>query len=235
MNTSLAIRKQASGKRKRWVQTMKHLLDNDPRILVIEDDKQNLWEGAKKTLQSYQKWHNHVLVLQDDILLSAAFIRAVEAILELLPDKLITFFSNRDEILQARAEGKLWALLNRLLMAQAYVMPTPMIEDFLLFAEKHIKPEIYFDDNRITVWMLKNNIKAWATAPSLVQHLCWDSTTLRGGYKEGHRFDPKQRMASWFLGFERSGLEVDWTKGLDKPIKDRSEGDWAGVCQYYIE
>ncbi len=120
----------------------------------------------------------------------------------------ITLFSNREELLYAKAEKKHWVVLNRLPMAQAYIMPVPMVEDFLLFAKQHIKPEIYFDNNRLSLWALKRNIKIWATAPSLVEHIGWSETTLRGGYKEGHRFSPEQRMSRWFIGLAMSLLWV---------------------------
>jgi len=220
--------------RERWTSFLVQMLD-DYRVHVTYDRSGDLWESAKLVLTSYPKEASHVMVIQDDCLPCKDLIQTVEKLIEFLPDNLITLFSNRDEVLQARAEGKSWALLNRLLMAQSYIIPKSMIEDFIPFAEKHIKPEIYYDDNRLTLWALKNNIKIWTTAPSLVNHQGAFETTIRGGYKKGHNFFDKSRLASWYIGFEESGLNIDWTKGLDKPITDRSEGDWAGVCQYYIE
>ena len=234
MNTQLAIRIQASGKRKRWVKTMLGMLENDPRIVVVEDEKHDLWESAKKTLEAHKPYHKWMLVLQDDVLPCRDLIATAERLIELLPDKPITLFSNKDIILHAKAQGKHWCLLSKWLMGQCYLVPTPIIEDFLAWADRHIKPEIYFDDSRWGMYCHYKQIPVYATVPSLAQHLFWDSTTLRGGYRTGHTFDPKQRMAKDFIGFEQSGMNIDWEKDLEKPVKDTEKiiGDWT---QYYIE
>ncbi|HEX2910409.1 MAG TPA: hypothetical protein VH186_06340 [Chloroflexia bacterium] len=229
---NLAINIQHTPRRDRWTKALVSLIE-DSRVTVVTDETNNLWNGAQQTLTTYTKAHTHMLVLQDDILPCKDLIKTAEQLIELLPDKFITLFSNKNIILQARAEYKSWALVNKFLMAQAYIMPIPMIEDFLPWATTHIKPQIYFDDDRLGMYLYYHNLKAYATSPSLVEHLGWNQSTL-SGYKPEHRFLPELRMAKYFIGFEQSGLSVDWTKGLADPVPDTEQiiGDWS---HFYLE
>jgi hypothetical protein len=63
----LAIRITATQKRLKWATIVKEML-NDPRTLIHLDTSGDLWIGTKTTLQSYNRQHTHMLVLQDDIL-----------------------------------------------------------------------------------------------------------------------------------------------------------------------
>jgi hypothetical protein len=220
----LAVRIQHTPSRKRWCGVLKRLL-NHRYTQVITDDKGNLWEGAKKTMGSFGPKDTHILILQDDILPCEDFVQTVERIIELLPNECVTFFSNSDRILEAQKKGINWVTLKTFLMAQAYVMPTAMMTDFLNWTEAHVKPEIYFDDDRMAMYFFYHNKKVWATAPSLVEHIGWNGSTLTG-YKPGHVFEPRLRMAKWFIGMENSGLEVNWANGLDRPVED-NEGNWG--------
>ena len=230
---NLAVRIQATEQRKRWVDTLVvHLLNQEPHnsdIQVVVDKSHDLWSGAKATLQSYtQGFHTHVLLLQDDVLPCRDLIKTAEHLIELLPHEPITLFSNHSAITKAREAGKHWALLKKWLMAQAYIMPVEIIEDFIPWAERHIKPEIYFDDNRWAMYFDYHNRGVYATAPSLVEHLGWNSTTLNGGYDPGHTFSAESRMAKWFIGFEHSGLEIDWGNPHNYfEAQKTSNGDWA--------
>ncbi len=225
----LAINIQATVERKNWIKVMQGIL-NDKRAVPVFDTKHDLWEGAKATLKNYKKGTTHMLVLQDDVLPCQDFIKTAERIIEILPDDPITLFSNRREILEAKAKGYNWFRLKKFLMAQAYIMPVPIIEDFLIWAEKHIKPEIYFDDNRWAMYLYYHDKLTWATAPSLVEHLGWNQTTLTG-YNAGHSFEPRLRMATWYIGFENSGLMYDWSRldAIDDP--DKILGDFAGYSK----
>lgn len=230
MKINLAIRIQSAGKRPQWVNQMKGMLDCDPRLKVIINFE-SLWDSAKETLESYGPEDTHMLVLQDDILPCRHFLYAVEDIIKLLPDKPITFFSNSDRITDAVNLGVNWVTLRTWRMAQAYVVPVQMIKDFLLWEAKHIKPEIFFDDDRWAMFLFYMGIKTYATAPSLVEHMGWNETTLRG-YKYGE-FRPDLRMAKSYIGFENSALDIDWKKGLDKPIED-TDGTYNEFSHLYI-
>ena len=225
----LAIRIQATNKRQRWVDTLLYLL-NDRRAKAIFDNRLQLWNGAKTTLLSYNKTHTHMLVLQDDVLPCKDFIKTVEKIIEILPDQPITLFSNKEAILEAKNRGINWVKLRKWLMAQTYIMPISIIEDFLIWEARHIKPEIYYDDNRWAMYFFYHKKRVWATAPSLVEHLGWNNTSLRN-YTPSFIFEPRNRMAKWFIGFENSGLSIDWSK---LEAYEDLDGQNSDFCHYYI-
>jgi len=226
----LAINIQATHKRDFWIKTLLFML-NDKRAKPCFDTTDSLWGGAKQTLQSYTPSTTHLLVLQDDILPCKDLIPTVERLIEILPDEPITLFSNKNSILEARNLGLNWVALRKFLMAQAYIMPIPIIEDFLPWVEKHVKPEIYFDDNRWAMYFFYHKLLVRATVPSLVEHLGWGETTLRQ-VTPSYVFDFKNRMAKWFIGVENSGLDINW-ENTDSFLDD--DGSNSDFCQYLIE
>jgi hypothetical protein len=121
-------------------------------------------------------------------------------------------------------------------MAQAYSAPVAVIDDFIEWADRHIKPDIYFDDDRWAMYCFYHERRVWATAPSLVEHIGWNETTLGGGYKPDFRFDLRKkastRMADWFVGFENSPESIEW-----KNIKaiDDNEGTYGEFIHNYIK
>ncbi len=178
-------------------------------IKIIEDSEHNLWDCAKRALSSHESEDTHLLIMQDDILPCRDFIATALKLITLRPESPITLFSNKETIMEAKRLNLHWVELKRFLMAQCYIMPVPMIKDFLTWEAQHVDPKIYFDDNRLGMYFFYNNISTFATAPSLVEHIGWNETTLTG-YNPGHDFEPRLRMAKWFIGFENSGYGVHW-------------------------
>ena len=231
---NLAVRIQHNPQRERWTKTLKNILadDSSREIRVITDTQNDLWNSAKITLQSYDAGDTHMMVLQDDVMPCKDLISTAERLIEIMPDETITLFSVQECILEAMNTNTHWVKKKIWRMAQCYIMPVPVIDDFLGYAERHIKPEIYFDDDRLAMYHLAKNKLVWATAPSLVEHLGWNATTLTG-YKDGFKFRPEKRMARWFIGFENSGLSIDWEKTRDKAVFE-NDGDWGQFCHLYI-
>jgi hypothetical protein len=231
----LAINIQHVPGRERWAETMRYMLA-DRRVTIQTDDKRDLWEGCKKVLTNRPKGTTHVLVLQDDILPCRDFISTVERIINLLPGEVITYFSTRQTIGHPLNLGLHYLKLKTWRMAQAYSAPVEVIDDFIAWADRHIKPEIYFDDDRWAMYCFYNNRWVWATAPSLVEHLGWNQTTLGGGYKPQFRLDLRkkasQRMAEAFVGYENSPKDIEW-ENL-KAIED-NEGTYAEFIHNYIK
>ena len=227
----LAVRIQSGGNRDRWVKAMFHMLGNDRRIESVASETPGLWESAKATLSSYHEGDTHMLVMQDDILPCADLIKTADALIEILPSNPITLFSNKETILRARQEHKNYVTLRRWLMAQAYIVPIPTIEDFLSWAERHIKPNINYDDNRWAMYLFYHGILTYATAPSLVEHIGWNDTTLRY-YAPNTDWQPRLRMAKWFIGFEKHALAIDWSK--TDAVAD-NDGGMSEFAHYYID
>lgn len=226
---NLAIRIQNTPKRQRWANSLRMWLCRPRQVQIITDTENDLWGSAVHTLTSYGPEYTHVMVLQDDVLPCRDLAKTAERLIELYPKEPITLFSNKPSILDARTRGLNFVLLKKFLMAQAYIMPVSIIEDFIPWATKHIDPKIYFDDNRWAMYLFYHGIKTRATAPSLVEHIGWNDTTIT--YNPGHNFEPRLRMAAWFIGFENSGLDVDWSKS--EAFEDTA-GNMADFSHYYI-
>ncbi len=235
-NLQLAVRIQHVPERKRWADYLHQMLSESEtyplQIKTVEDDKHELWSGAKKTLQSFGPRDTHVLVLQDDVLPCRDLIPAAEKIMELLPNSPVTMFSPGDWQAVAKIKNLNWATLKVWRMAQCYLVPVGLIKDFLEWSEKHINPKIYFDDDRWAMYLFANEILTYATNPSLVEHLGWNQSTLTG-YQPGHVFETRNRIAKNFIGFENSALDIDWSKDLDKPLEIR-DGTWSEFVQNYL-
>lgn len=229
----LAVRIQHIPKRERWAKYLAQMLNENRqpqnKLEIITDEKYDLWTGAKKTLQSYKPGDTHLLVLQDDILPCKDLIFAAEQIVELLPNNHISLFSIGDWQTNPNVR---WANLKTWRMAQCYIAPVTMIEDFIKWADRHIKPEIYFDDDRWAMYLFANSILTYASNPSLVEHLGWNQSTLTG-YQPGTIFEPRIRMAKNFIGFEKSAMDIDWSQGIDKPLLI-NEGTWSEFDHNYL-
>ena len=224
---NLAVRIQHNqGKRDRWANLLFRVLM--PEIDPLADDVKvlggdTLWQSCINVLSSYEKKHTHVLVLQDDVLPCVDFIPAVKRIIEAYPDRAITYFSTREAIDEAIVKNLNYVEQKYFFMAQCYSMPVAMIKDFLQFNYLSVKDSVKMDDERIGTYLFMRGLKAIATAPSLVEHLGWNGTTLDYKYKKS-TFDPRLRMARQYIGFEQSALNIDWS------IKDTiidNEGDYS--------
>jgi len=209
MKLSIRIQHKAN-RREEWLKTLLHLL-NDKRAKVITDRSHSLYGSWKETVKSYSRRSTHILVLQDDVLPCRDFIPAVERIIEVLPDEPITLFSNSQSIEEALRVRVSWVKLRTWFMAQAYILPVPLLDDMYSWIEKNIKPSVYMDDNRMATYMFYKGRYVYATAPSLVEHLGWNSTTLTG-YQPGYAYRRDLRMANSFIGIEESPLTVDWSR-----------------------
>jgi hypothetical protein len=154
---------------------------------------------------------SHLLVLQDDILPCKDFIKTVKKTIELLPNEVISYFTAYDTS-KPLSVGKHWSTIDRLYGLCAYVIPVFLIDQYLEF-DKKIKDRIFADDVRLSMFLQSIDRKAYLTAPSLVEHICWDRTSQRDNrvpLDNAINF----RIARNYIGFEESGLEIDWTKGL---------------------
>jgi len=228
---NIAINIQHSPKRPRLLSYLLASLNHEPYKIIT--DTTSTWSGCRRCLTERPANATHILVLQDDVIVCPDFFETVNKIVNLLPDQPITFFC-RDEIInEAKAQGLSWVKLKTWFMAQAYVLPVALADEFVGFSDKYIKPDVNADDQRLAMFFMKTNRLVYATAPSLVEHIGWQGTTIRDRTSEKY-FDVSRRVAKWFIGYEESGLQVDWLKGLDNcPIA--TFGDWSMFCDNYVE
>jgi len=200
-------------KRKRYLKLLTSFLDLDEvDEFHIVKDQVNSASGMRKAFQSVKNPSiTHLLVLQDDILPCRDLLKTSKQLIKLLPDQVISLFSVYDTD-KPLSIGKHWAVIDRLYGLCAYILPVDLVKYYLDF-EKNIKERIFADDVRLSMMLAYLGKNVYLTAPSLVEHICWDRT-MQTSDRVAVENAVKFRIARNYIGFENSGLEIDWTKGL---------------------
>jgi hypothetical protein len=197
------------------------------------DRSGNTWQGQKNALKvGLLKGSDHILIMQDDILPCADFLLAVNKIVQLFPDSPITYFSPREVVSKSLKLKKTFCQIKHFQYAQAYTMPRWMVLDYLKFQERHVRPDLMADDTRMAIYFFAKKINIIATAPSLVQHLCWDSSTTTKEKGNIPNFKMHMRTTSSFIGLEKSALDIDWT--IPQKMLSDSEGDIDMFRRYIL-
>jgi hypothetical protein len=182
---------------------------------VKDGSRDGVWPTARRAWIDHRRFEStHHLVIQDDITICKDFLASVNAALSVKSDVPVSFFDLSRGITDAEAKGLHWATRKSISMAQAIAIPTPMIDPAIAWIDKHVKPETEGDDERLSIYFLSHGITVWYTVPSLVEH------TDNGQSLLGHPDKlptGKRRIAASFIGTNRSGLDIDWTIGSDKP------------------
>jgi len=198
---------------------------------VFTDDSGSSWGGLKGLIESVDSDPTHVLVIQDDVIVCKYFLQTVEKIVELHPKQTISFFSPYQEVEKAIRRRQSFIQVGVFYYAQAYVMPTDKIRDFYEFSVKHISQKITQDDRRLAMYHLYHQDPVWVTAPSLVEHLAWDTTTTSSEKGQLPKLKQEARTARRFIGLENSGLDIDWSK---PPQISAMPGDFQMQFRKYI-
>jgi len=230
MNLAIRIlhyRKDGRPDRTRWVEVMKDML-NDSRVKVFTDASGTPYTGLSNVYSDIAKDNpTHVLILHHDVLPCFDFIPAVEGLLGLRRDEPMTFYTNSKATDLALKEGVHWLKLKIWYYSQAYAMSFPLMKDMISWINANVnQDDRNSDDERMAMYFYFHNRFVYATVPSLVEHIGWNSTTVDYDRPMKNYLDNKEhRMARKFIGIDQSPLTIDWSKGLESPIID--EADWA--------
>lgn len=200
--------------RRKWVQAMVAQLrieNPDIPLRVIEDSQcEGCWPTHRRALQAANDASHH-LVLQDDLGLCRDFIGSVKEVIRARPRNLIALYTNANAVFRARARGESWVEKSGV-CGPAMVWPKDWISEFLEWQDAHIDRNFAWDTVRVSMWLIKTSKKAFATVPSLTQHLgCGFSTLGLNG---------RSKVAAWYIGANKSALGIDWSQGLRSPQKD---------------
>lgn len=215
IDLSIAIQHTPSrADRRKWVQAMLDQLrveNPDIPIALIEDTRQEgCWPTYRRALET-ANGVSHLLVLQDDIGLCRDFIRSVEEVIRARPDSLISLYANADPVFAARDRGESWIEKSEV-CGPSVIWPKHLIAEFLQWQDRHIACDFEFDTVRVSMWLIKTSKRAFATVPSLTQHLGYESSILG--------LNSPTKVATWYIGEDRSALGIDWSQGLLSPVKD---------------
>lgn len=200
--------------RRMWVQAMtEQLRSENPNIpvTVVEDTRlEGCWPTYRRALEAAGNVSHH-LVLQDDLALCRDFIGAVEEVIRARPNHLISLYTNAESVYTARARGEAW-VEKAGASGPSVIWPGELIGEFLQWQDKHINRNFEWDTVRVSMWLIKTSKRAFATVPSLTQHLGSESSLL--GLNGSHK------VAAWFIGEQQSALGIDWSQGLASPPKE---------------
>lgn len=214
---SIAIQHTPSrADRRKWSQAMiEQLRSEDPsvQIVLIEDAQlEGCWPTYRRALEAAGDASHH-LVLQDDLGLCKDFIRSVTEVISARPNNLIALYTNSVCVFTARERGESWVEKVGA-SGPSVIWPKELIAEFLQWQDRHINRDFEFDTVRISMWLIKTSRRAFATVPSLTQHLGCESSTLG--------LNSPTKVAAWYLGEDRSALDIDWSQGLLSPAIDNT-------------
>jgi hypothetical protein len=200
--------------RRKWVQAMiEQLRSENPNIpiTVIEDtQREGCWPTHRRALEA-ARGASHHLVVQDDIGLCRDFLPSVEEVIRAKPDNLISLYTNAEAVFTARERGESWVEKSGV-SGPSVIWPTDLIGEFLQWQDVHINHNFPWDDVRVSMWIIKTSRQAFATVPSLTQHLGYESSALG--------LNDPSKVAAWYIGDNQSGLSIDWSLGLTLPAKE---------------
>lgn len=215
MTLSIAIQHiPGRADRRKWVQAMiRQLRDENPNvpIAVMEDTQlEGCWPTYRRALEAAGDASHH-LVLQDDVGLCRDFLPSVEEVIRARPDNLVSLYTNTGAVSTARDRGESWIERSGV-SGQSVIWPTGLIGEFLQWQAVHIDHDFPWDDVRVSMWIIKTSKRAFATVPSLTQHLGCGSSSLG--------LNDPSKVAAWYVGGDRSALGIDWSQGLSSPVED---------------
>ena len=217
IDLSIAIQHTPSREdRRKWAQAMiEQLRSEDPSVpvAVIEDTQlEGCWPTYRRALEAAGEASHH-LILQDDLALCRDFIRSVKEVIRVRPNNLLALYTNASAVSRARERGESW--VEKLgVSGPSVIWPRELICEFLQWQDRHIDQDFLFDTVRVSMWLIKTSKRAFATVPSLTEHLGCESSTMG--------LNNPSKVATWFIGEDRSALDIDWSLGVSSPVTDGS-------------
>ncbi|HWO00090.1 MAG TPA: hypothetical protein VNS63_12570 [Blastocatellia bacterium] len=200
--------------RRKWVQAMIQQLRSEdasvPIALIQDAQLEGCWPTYRRALEAAGDASHH-LVLQDDLGLCRDFIQSVKEVIRARPTNLIALYSNAGSVFTARDRGESW-VEKAGACGPSVIWPRELIAEFLQWQDIHIDRSFAFDTVRVSMWLIKTSKKAFTTVPSLTQHLGSESSTLG--------LNSPTKVATWYVGEDRSALGIDWSQGLLSPPQD---------------
>lgn len=167
-----------------------------PGLLVTidpEPDAPGCWACARLAWQRLlDTGASHLLLLQDDVGFCADLPGAALAVARARPESPIALYTHRDAVRRAAAAGLRWAELAGFVHGVAVLAPASLIAAFLSWESTAADPGYWagHDDARFSDFLTAHRIRAYATVPSLVDHLGDGERTpslLSHGWTEEHR------------------------------------------------
>jgi len=203
--------------RRKWAEAMLEQLrteDSKIPIAVIEDNQlEGCWPTYRRALEAAGDASHH-LILQDDLELCRDFIGSVKQVIRARPNNLIALYTNSKAVSTARARGESWIEKSGV-SGPSVIWPVHLIGEFLEWQDIHVDPAFQWDTVRVSMWLIKTCKRAFATVPSLTEHLGYMSSTMG--------LNTPLKIATWYIGADQSALGIDWSMGITSPAKDTTD------------
>ncbi len=176
------------------------------------------WRCYLACLAALERNISHLLIVQDDALVSLDFLPTVEKIIAAHPERIAALFipgtvhGGSRAMLDACANGQHWAQIPPQAFVPVVAVLWPRAEAEALLAYSEARPFARgrtADDANVREWAKIAQRTVWMTVPSLVDHPD-DVVSLAGQTAMGGR-NPARTACCW-AGRERwSPLEIDWS------------------------
>jgi len=216
---SLSAAIMAHPKREHFVEELQGQLDRD--VEVVWDQRNDRWETGRRALLVYDPAATHHAVIQDDAVPCRDLLAGSERAAEVAGEHPISLYagmyrpSSKHRAMIAAVtraaeaaervaspwmefEGPWWGV--------GLVIPTADIPELVRWGDRYTETKNY--DSRIGKWYIGRGVKCWHTMPSLVDHRPATSNPSLVTHDDSP--ETRGRVAHWFLGRDRSALEIDW-------------------------
>ena len=209
----VSIRVMAHPKRAQWAEQLAETLGCG----ITWDERQNVWDTARRTWLAHDPDATHHLVVQDDALVCANLpdvAHAIACAAGALPVSL-TVIGYRLRELQGgydlAAKSGHWWTAQRSVSTVALMLPTCDIPTMVASCDQMRSRH---DDVRITSFYRNRGQPVWFTIPSLAAHRTVGNPTLVDG---NDRFADRGSLN--FVG-ENTVVDIDWTEGAPMATRD---------------
>lgn len=207
---SVAI--MAHPKRRKFVAELLPRLDQ-PATEVVWDTHDDRWDTGRRALLAFRPAAEFHLVIQDDAIPCRDLVAGAERAMAAAGERPVGLYvgrvrpMNRQHIVgpaidRAVKRGATWIAMEGPTWGVAIAVPTSHIPEIVKWGDRHTDIPNY--DTRIARYYRSQGIDCWYTVPSLVDHRpVKDNPSLLSG-RTGNR------RAHYFIGKDRSALEVEW-------------------------
>lgn len=181
-------------------------------IHIESGEKPNLEWAMGQWKAAAESHGTHGLFLNDDVIPCEGFLDVVTSLVEAKPDKIISLHCNHPKAAEVYESGEHWYTSVDGLIGVAYVLPMPILSEFLNWRDVAMVPEARnttSEDIQIDLFAMANGRDIWHTVPSPIDH----DTSVPSTYgNDGHT---NRRPVVGPMADMRS---IDWTKGATSPL-----------------
>jgi hypothetical protein len=206
---SVAI--MAHPRRASWVPQLEEQIGGN--VQVVWDERNDRWDTGRRSLLAYHEDATHHVVIQDDALVCRDLLAGLRQIAAQAGNRPVGLYTGNlrpshhlvaANLAAARHSGTPWWEGEGPWWGVGIMLPTVDIPKVVAWGDS--KPQIANYDMRISRWYLSQNRPCWYTVPSLVEHRHGDGNpSLVPGRTATNR------CARWFIGEDRSALDIDWS------------------------